>query len=298
MSNEIAGIGNHTTAEFWEYDPRLGVRWNTDPVVNPGMSPYATMDNNPIANDDPDGDCATCPKSAKTGATHSEKDAGGATPLGGFVYAGKDATLTYTNIGTDENSNWVISSFQNKAGDVYNWSNDKKWYTNTKGTEYDQSGWFDVYDWASKGFGKPLSEGAKNALEGHAFKDTRAAYNQYKNEGGGFGVAGFIGTGVKNSLSEWGSDVTAGGHRSGQAIIGLWQFSSDLAGNAGVVNEGKFTIQNLSFSAYKEAKGGTRTLGFIPTTNKAGQPVLQRVSTEFAHIFITQRAQRALNIPN
>jgi hypothetical protein len=29
--NEIAGVGNHNTAEFWEYDTRLGRRWNLDP---------------------------------------------------------------------------------------------------------------------------------------------------------------------------------------------------------------------------------------------------------------------------
>src|SRR6478736_3791665 len=36
MSNEIKGVGNSYTAEFWEYDPRLGRRWNVDPMTNPG----------------------------------------------------------------------------------------------------------------------------------------------------------------------------------------------------------------------------------------------------------------------
>jgi hypothetical protein len=27
-SDEIAGEGNHNTAEFWEYDTRTGRRWN------------------------------------------------------------------------------------------------------------------------------------------------------------------------------------------------------------------------------------------------------------------------------
>jgi hypothetical protein len=38
--NEIAGICNHNTALFWEYDSRLGRRWNTDPVVKPNESSY------------------------------------------------------------------------------------------------------------------------------------------------------------------------------------------------------------------------------------------------------------------
>ncbi len=34
-TDEIAGPGNHNTATFWEYDGRLGRRWNIDPVVKP-----------------------------------------------------------------------------------------------------------------------------------------------------------------------------------------------------------------------------------------------------------------------
>jgi hypothetical protein len=32
-TNEIAGPGNHNTATFWEYDTRLGRRWNQDPKI-------------------------------------------------------------------------------------------------------------------------------------------------------------------------------------------------------------------------------------------------------------------------
>jgi hypothetical protein len=47
-SDEISGAGNHYTAEFWEMDPRLGRRWNIDPVVKPFESGYACFGNNPI----------------------------------------------------------------------------------------------------------------------------------------------------------------------------------------------------------------------------------------------------------
>ncbi|HTO15173.1 MAG TPA: hypothetical protein VLZ83_05355 [Edaphocola sp.] len=53
--NEIAGVGNHNTAEFWEYDTRLGRRWNLDPIVKPWESGYAVYRNSPIAVADPDG---------------------------------------------------------------------------------------------------------------------------------------------------------------------------------------------------------------------------------------------------
>jgi hypothetical protein len=46
--NEIAGIGNHNTALFWEYDTRLGRRWNLDPVDQVSISNYAVNKNNPI----------------------------------------------------------------------------------------------------------------------------------------------------------------------------------------------------------------------------------------------------------
>jgi RHS repeat-associated protein len=48
--DEIAGNGNSYTAEFWQYDPRLGRRWNVDPKFRnyPHLSPYACFNNNPI----------------------------------------------------------------------------------------------------------------------------------------------------------------------------------------------------------------------------------------------------------
>lgn len=46
--DEIYGSGNAYTAEFWEYDPRLGRRWNTDPIVKVWESGYAVFENNPI----------------------------------------------------------------------------------------------------------------------------------------------------------------------------------------------------------------------------------------------------------
>jgi LysM repeat protein len=55
-TDEISGAGNHTTAMFWEYDTRLGRRWNLDPKPNPSISSYACFANNPIWISDPLGD--------------------------------------------------------------------------------------------------------------------------------------------------------------------------------------------------------------------------------------------------
>jgi RHS repeat-associated protein len=53
--DEVAGVGNINTAEFWEYDARLGRRWNLDPVTKPNEGPYSCFANNPIWLTDPNG---------------------------------------------------------------------------------------------------------------------------------------------------------------------------------------------------------------------------------------------------
>jgi RHS repeat-associated protein len=51
--DEIAGSGNSYTAEYWQYDSRLGRRWNVDPITYPWQSSYAAFNNNPIYFTDP-----------------------------------------------------------------------------------------------------------------------------------------------------------------------------------------------------------------------------------------------------
>jgi len=53
--DEVAGSGNSYTAEFWQYDSRLGRRWNLDPKPQISISDYAVMDDNPVVNIDPNG---------------------------------------------------------------------------------------------------------------------------------------------------------------------------------------------------------------------------------------------------
>ena len=54
--NEIAGVGNHNTALFWEYDTRTARRWNLDPVDQISISNYSVDKLNPIHFGDPLGD--------------------------------------------------------------------------------------------------------------------------------------------------------------------------------------------------------------------------------------------------
>jgi len=58
-TDEISGSGNHTTAQYWEYDTRLGRRWNLDPVDQISVSNFAVFYNNPNLFTDPFGNTAT-----------------------------------------------------------------------------------------------------------------------------------------------------------------------------------------------------------------------------------------------
>ena len=51
---------NLTTAMYWEYDSRIGRRWNLDPKPFVDVSDYSVFDNNPILRTDPNGDCPIC----------------------------------------------------------------------------------------------------------------------------------------------------------------------------------------------------------------------------------------------
>ena len=59
--------GNYT-AMYWEYDSRIGRRWNIDPKPNINFSPYSTFNCNPIWNSDRLGDT---PRVQMNGADYS-----------------------------------------------------------------------------------------------------------------------------------------------------------------------------------------------------------------------------------
>jgi len=60
---------NITSALYWEYDSRIGRRWNVDPLTSHhkqiGLSPYNAFSNNPIQYFDPKGMIWEDPKDAK-----------------------------------------------------------------------------------------------------------------------------------------------------------------------------------------------------------------------------------------
>jgi RHS repeat-associated protein len=109
-SDEIKGAGNSYTAEFWEYDPRLGRRWNVDPHASryPSLSGYCAFANNPINVIDPDGaDIIVLRNSAGAhGTGHSGILVGN--NRDGWTYISKDG---FTGSAFGSQSKFVVQKF-------------------------------------------------------------------------------------------------------------------------------------------------------------------------------------------
>jgi RHS repeat-associated protein len=64
--NNDCGCGDNYTTFYRELDTRILRWWSVDPVTDYSMSPYNSMDNNPINKNDVKGDCPDCPWWKKT----------------------------------------------------------------------------------------------------------------------------------------------------------------------------------------------------------------------------------------
>jgi len=106
-SDEVYGDGSLYTAEYWEYDSRLGGRWNRDPITYPWQSSYAAFDNSPIVKTDPLGLYGT--------KSEAEKMQGRAKTAGydpGEVYEnGKGWGFNYTDDKGDNATTFTKTNF-------------------------------------------------------------------------------------------------------------------------------------------------------------------------------------------
>jgi hypothetical protein len=102
--NEVYGEGNLNTAEFWQYDTRIGRRWNVDPKLKIWESPYATFSNNPILFVDINGDSSIALPTGKTGEIKDN------------ISYNEDKTIFYNN-STAEGRNWDYAKLrEDKSG--------------------------------------------------------------------------------------------------------------------------------------------------------------------------------------
>ena len=67
LENEVYNSGQTYSAKFWQYDSRLGRRWNLDPISIDWGSSYFVLGNNPMALVDPIGLSPTDYIDIKTG---------------------------------------------------------------------------------------------------------------------------------------------------------------------------------------------------------------------------------------
>jgi hypothetical protein len=102
-TDNISGEGNHNTALFWEYDTRLGRRWNVDPVDQISLSNYAGFGNNPISRIDPMGNTTvTCSRNPSDGQVHTgegNQGSGNSKTIEGVVCHAKPKATAATSSG-------------------------------------------------------------------------------------------------------------------------------------------------------------------------------------------------------
>ncbi|MCP9751321.1 hypothetical protein EGI32_10095, partial [Ferruginibacter sp. HRS2-29] len=119
-SDEI--FDGSTTAEYWEYDSRIGRRWNLDPILKESESPYLCFSGSPIVLSDIDGDDAgndgndpDPPARGSTIKTDHQKGAVDAiAPNGDMVLVGNKNSKVHTvstNLGTDTKADFRLTYF-------------------------------------------------------------------------------------------------------------------------------------------------------------------------------------------
>ena len=285
QSSEIYGEGRSYSAEYWEYDSRIVRRWNLDPVIKDYESPYMCFSGNPIFFNDPDGDSPGKPKS-------------NGSDEGQVAYTTEEK---YMSTGMGYGSSYQVSTkwIWHKGGVLQN---------NGKVSE---AGWYD-----QSGYARVLSPIAAD-LAGYQGLYSPAAGNNWsedeKNNVSNTRLGKFVGDGVSettaNVLASTAQSyarfrnfqVSGVTYQSGfnvEDILGIGLIAKQLMKGLGTSLLRKLPQGGLSFSEYKAIRGGTETLDFIRTTNKQGQVVFQRISTEFHHAFITQKTQKAMGLPN
>lgn len=211
-TDEINGSSNHNTALFWEYDTRLGRRWNLDPNPQISISDYASFANNPILFTDLLGDIVEIKGEVKTG------------PQTEFVTNVKGLMNEIKN---DQNGAKVIETLENNPTDVYTITDeslniDKKGHYGVMAFQANKSGGGTIF--ASDISKLSLSQSVETAA--HEF------FHAYQyNEGTGMAsvnneVEAYVfGKGVALNLGYatggWGSLTNPTGQAYNKAITGL-----------------------------------------------------------------------------
>ncbi len=218
--DEMVGSGNSYTALFWQYDPRIARRWNTDPVTFSDKSPYSVLSNRPVTNTDPYGDCDTCPNyiHGKAGDMYFTEDIGGMDMNGKTIILSERSKALYVNLGKDErdNNQWALYSFISNDTE-FTWDETSKWYIDADGNEYDMPWYLDTYR-AVGSMITPAVNAAVDLVDGRdPLEEVKTAISDYE----GTAIEFFYDSAVQ-SIKDFGYEVAAGGNRRTDALLGMW----------------------------------------------------------------------------
>ena len=301
LDDEIKGEGNSYGTHFRHYDPRVA-RWlSIDPKSMFWESPYAQNRNNPIYFTDPYGDCPNgdCDNVESPGGKNVSIPKGSAKHINdqGNVYSFMSQGREFF--------------YDSRDGDYYDLHENK--YSSTSKVDFTLKSRFEKAvqnrmtslrdsDPSRRLISVESSEGSSIA-----YADDHSKYapihsvdfiskGDYPEVGVAEGFVPVWGSGLEAAYSFQDGDIGWGIAYSGLAISEV--FGIGYLRKAGVKGLSYLPKAGKTFDAYKTARGGTRTLGYIETTNSSGKIVLQRVSTEYHHWLITQRMQRKLDLPN
>jgi len=288
---------NQYDALYRTLDPQIGRWWQMDPAAfdYTGISPYNSNFNNPMSFADPDGDDPFW-----TWLQYAFGFGQGGMPAiqldGVTVYGSRLSNSTFDGLFRNFEANGfsriaIAASAANRPKfdlDVAKWNNAIKAayqpmrQINLPEVTISANRLIDgfpasqrvsaPYEWSSQAFADAVGSQKKSFI----------FVTDYFAPGveiiAGFGLEAIAASGITIAAEQ--GAIAAGQRLSLKARFLKW------------FRGGK------TFNQYKAARGGTETLAEIPTTNAAGTKVKQRISEEFAHIFITQRTQRAYNLPN
>jgi len=266
--DEVNGVtGSSYTAEYWQYDSRLGRRWNIDPVDKPWMSSYHAFSNKPIWNVDPNG------------AEDNEYNVDGKTGEKTFVNKNGGSKIDYNHmVGGDNDGKTEI--VENSSGES-TWMSTSEFmrgYTNRgkddSGHEVDYKDIFEEFD-NGTGPEKSLVYGfSRMNLDIMASPQMKEAYGIFQNKGGekrqvktGFGPIGAYKSGF---------NMTA--QMIGKANISFYPVGNTLV----IMIVDSKSISSWSLNPF--AKGEENN---IPRVNGIGGPESTTHQTYMFHIPLT-----------
>jgi RHS repeat-associated protein len=186
--DEVSGAGNSYTAEFWQYDPRIGRRWNIDPVNYPWQSSYSCFNSNPILYQDPNGLYGT-----KREAKRQKESADKQGYVTGEIKSNKTGNLIFNRYdysfqGYDPNqseatvTDYSSTDFRTSAEREFDWQMELAFDNVVRAMKENSSGSFMQYGPFGKNTGGTI-ENFTNSMKGTTYRSDWEGSSDMDNSG-------------------------------------------------------------------------------------------------------------------